>query len=139
LRFFALFDDPVQAAHDPFSGKLVCHEIHRSGLIGSGRHDQRLRFIQFQPCLGLEPREQRQFTGGPADAFVLPTIALHVAQIEEAQAKALISLLGGQAFPPIRDRFTLVVGRGTLSIIRFTGLKRPTRQRNAEPSLWDGL
>ena len=60
------------------------------GLSGTARGSG---FVPLQPFLGLDPQVQLQLAVDPVDAFVVPAIALHVAQIQKTQPKAPVALV----------------------------------------------
>ena len=50
-----------------------------------GRHGQGFRLIALQPLAGFDPQVQFQLAVDAIDAFVVPRMALHVAQMQETQ------------------------------------------------------
>ena len=56
---------------------------HRPGHVGCLRHRQRIRLVALQPLAGFDPQVQFQLAVDPIDAFVVPRITLHVAQMQE--------------------------------------------------------
>ena len=65
-------------------------------------------FVPLQPFLGLDPQVQLQLAVDPVDAFVVPAIALHVAQIQKTQPKAPACACCRQTFQPVRNLIVLI-------------------------------
>lgn len=107
----APFDDPVKAPDhalggqgkvdldaQPFAVEIVQHvqepvltaithpirhEVHRSGHVRCIWHRQGVRFVTLQPLARLDPQVQVQFAIDLVDAFVVPWMTLHVAQVQK--------------------------------------------------------
>lgn len=54
---------------------------------------QQLRFLAHDPLARLDPQVQLLFAVNPIHPLVVPTMAYHVAQIPEAQAKTLVAFV----------------------------------------------
>ena len=72
------------------------HEVHRLGLVNLRRHGQRQRLFPHQPMAWLDTQVQFQLAIDPVDALLVPLKLLHIAQIQETQAEALVALVVGQ-------------------------------------------
>jgi hypothetical protein len=81
-----------------------------------------LGFAALQLLVWLEPQVQLLFTVDPVNAFVVPAVSLHVAQIQKAQAKAPCALVLGQPFQPIGDLLVLVAQYWAVAIASLTDL-----------------
>ena len=103
------FDDPVQAANDPFGwqreihfdaqpfavevvqhvqqpecttiAEAISHEVHRPGQIGGLGHRQCVGFVPLQPLARLDGKVQFQFAVIPVNSFVVPQTALDIAKV----------------------------------------------------------
>jgi hypothetical protein len=152
----APFDDAFQAPDDPFrrQGKVhldpqpfaievvqhvqlpelatiaepVSHEVHRPGDVQGIRHRQHVRLVALQPLAGLDSQVQFKGAIDPIDAFVVPWMTLHVAQMQETQAKAP-SLAGtGQPDEQIGNLLVLVL---QLRAVAIAGLADPARSASS--------
>ena len=83
----------VQSSDRPTVCKLTRHEVYGACIVWHVRHRQRLRFVTLQAVLWLKPQVQLQFTVDLVNAFVVPGVALHVAQIYKIQPKHHVRLL----------------------------------------------
>ena len=142
----APFDDPVQAADDAFGwqrevhldaqtlaveivqhvqepkctsvAEAISHEVHRPGHVRRVRHRQRIGLVPFQPFPGLDPQVQLKRALDATDAFVVPRMTLHVAQMQETQAKPP-GLAGiGQTDQQIGDLLVLGLQLRAIAIAR---------------------
>ncbi len=66
---------------------MTGQDVHGPSLIWYVRHRQRFRLVPFQPLLGLDPQVQFKLAVDPANAFMVPDRALHVAQVQKTQTK----------------------------------------------------
>ena len=79
------------------------HEIHRPALIDRLGHRQRFGFLAHDPLSRLDAQIELELAIDPINPLVIPAVALHVAQVQEAQAKAPVALVVGQAEQVIGD------------------------------------
>jgi len=79
------------------------HEIHRPALVDGLRHRQRFRLLTNNPLSRLDPQIQLQLAVNAIDPLVIPSVALHVAQIQQAQPESPVALIVGQANQEIGD------------------------------------
>ena len=63
----------------------IGHEIHRPGHVRRFRHRQSVRFVALQPLAGLDTQVQLKLAVNAIDAFVIPGMPLHVAQVQKTQ------------------------------------------------------
>ena len=73
------------------------HEIHRPALIDGFWHYQRLRLLANNPLSRFDPQVQLQLAVNAIHPFVIPSVALHVTQIQKAQPESPVALVVGQA------------------------------------------
>lgn len=92
----------------------------RQALLGYG---QRFNFVTLQALLGLDPKAQLQSTLDPVNPFVVPAIALDVAQLQKTQPKTPAPLVLVQPFQPIGDLLVLVVQDWAVALARLADLK----------------
>lgn len=79
------------------------HKIHRPALVDGLRHRQRFRLLANNPLSRLDPQVQLQLAVNAIHAFVVPSVALHVTQIEKAQPESPVALVVGQANQKVGD------------------------------------
>ena len=79
------------------------HEIHRPALVDGFRHRQRFRLLPNNPLSRLDPQVQLQFAVNAIHPLVIPSVALHVAQIQKAQPESPVALVVGQADQVVGD------------------------------------
>ena len=86
------------------------------GHVGRLWHRERVRFVPLQPLAGFDPQVQFQRAIDPIDPLVVPWMTLHVAQVQETQAKT--PCLAGICQPnqKIGDLFVLVLQLWTIAI-----------------------
>jgi hypothetical protein len=101
-------------------------------VVGNLWHRQLVRLRPFQPLSGPDTQVQLQLTVNPVHALVVPSKALHVAQIQKAQAKASSLAVGRQTHQPFHDLGALIVKLSFIAIARLADLKPAVRQRDAD-------
>ena len=79
------------------------HEIHRPALVDAFRHRQGFRLLPNDPLSWLDPQVQFEFAVNAIYPLVIPPVALHVAQIQEAQPESPVTLVVGQANQKVSD------------------------------------
>lgn len=99
------------------------HEILRPDLVDRSGHRQRFGLLAHQSLLWLDPQIQLQFPVDPVHPLVVPAQALHVAEVQEAQAEAPVSIRRCQSHQPIRDPGVLVRSLGLVPITGLTHLE----------------
>ena len=105
-------------------------------MIGHLRHRQFIRLGAFQPLARPDPQVQLQLTINPVYALVVPSKALHVAQIQKAKANAPRLTVGRQTHQTSRDLSILIIELAFITIARLADLKPAARHRDADtPSL----
>ena len=77
------------------------HEVHRPHLVDRRWYRKRFRRLPIEPFLRLDPQVERQFAVDPVDTLVVPTKALHVTQIQVAQAEPPAFVRCGQPQQPV--------------------------------------
>lgn len=115
------------------------HEVHRPHLVDRFGYSERLGLLAHQALLRFDPQVQLQLPVDAVDALVVPAKALHVAQIQEAQAKAPVAIGRGQAHQPVGDQGVLVRGLRLVAIARLTDLKRAARVPDVRSSACNRL
>ena len=103
---------------------MIRHKIHRPSVVRDLRHGQRFRFVPLEALLGLNPRVRFQCAVNPLDAFLVPAIALHVAQIQKTQVKGPVPLVSSQPLQPVGDLFVLITYHWAVAITRLADLER---------------
>ena len=101
-------------------------------MIGRIRHGQFIGLGSFQAFLGLDTQVQLQLAINPINALVVPFEALHVAQIQKAQAKSPRPPIGGQTHQPIRDHGVLIAQLAVITVAGLADLERTAGQRDAD-------
>jgi hypothetical protein len=79
------------------------HEIHGPALIDGFRHGQGFRLLPNDPLSRLDPQVQFQLAVNAIYPFVIPSVALHVAQIQKAQPESPVALVVGQTDQVVGD------------------------------------
>jgi hypothetical protein len=79
------------------------HEIHRPALVDGFRHGQRLGFLTNNALSWLDPQVQFEFAVNAIHPFVIPSVALHVTQVQKAEPKSPVALVVGQANQKVSD------------------------------------
>ena len=103
--------------------QLVVHEVHGPDLIDGLRHAQWLRLFAYQALAGLDAQVQLQLPVNPVDSLVVPLVALDVAQVQVAQAKAPVAVVVRQAQQPVSDLLILDIVLGLVPIARLAHAK----------------
>ena len=92
--------------------------------------------VTVQRQLTVDPRLGRllcnRLSANGIDSFMVPAIALHVAQIQKAQAEAPGPLVSRQAFKPICDLFVLIAQHRAVSVAGLADLERTAGQSYAD-------
>jgi hypothetical protein len=101
------------------------------------RHSKRNRL--WSECRKCTIRSGSCHAVNPLDAFVVPAIALHVAQIQKAQAKGPVPLVSSQPLQPVGDLFVLITQHWAVAITRLADLERATGQSTTHPMLCGGI
>jgi hypothetical protein len=68
--------------------KPVRHEIHGPTPVGKGWDRQLFRLFANQTLTGFNPQIEFQFPIDPINPLMIPDMSLHIAQIQETQAKS---------------------------------------------------
>ncbi|EFF45744.1 ISxac2 transposase [Xanthomonas citri pv. aurantifolii str. ICPB 10535] len=97
------------------SANWSCMKSIDPDLVDGLGHRQRLGPLTHQPLLRLDPQVQLQLAVDPVDPLVIPAKALHVAQVQVAQAKAPVAMGGRQADQPVGDPGVLLAGLGLVA------------------------
>ncbi len=121
--FAVIVVDDVEQPDTASVGKLVVHEVHRPALVDRRRHGQWKRFLTHQSMARLDPQVQLELTVNPVDALVVPFVALHVAQVQEAQSKAPVALVVRQPYQPVGDDAVLCVQLGLVAVAGLADAK----------------
>jgi len=79
------------------------HEIHRPALVDACRHGQGFWLLPDNPLSRLDPQVQFQFAIDAIHPLVIPSVALHVAQIQKAQPESPVPLVVGQTDEVVGD------------------------------------
>lgn len=87
--------------------------------------------------LGQVAKAQARLAVDPVDPFVVPAIALHVAQVQKAQPKAPGALVRRQPFQPIGDLLVLVAQGWAVAIASLTDLEGAASKRDTGTPLHD--
>jgi hypothetical protein len=102
-------------------------------MLGASGTASSIGFVPLQPLAGLDPQVQFQRAIDAVDAFVVPGMALHVAQVQETQAEPP-GLAGiGQPDQQIGDLFVLVLQLRAVAIAGLADPEGPAGQRDADP------
>ena len=113
------------------------HEIHRPHLVQRLRHRQRLGLLTHHALLRPDPQVQFEASIDPIDPLVIPSVALHVSQVQEAQAEPPVAIVLCEADQPIGDLGVLRLQLGLVAIAAFTDPERHAGQRDRQPLLGD--
>ena len=73
----------VQQPERPAVTQPVGHEVHRPGYVQRIGHRQGVGFVRFQPFARLDTKVQVQFAVNPVNPFVVPGMALDIAQVQK--------------------------------------------------------
>tara|TARA_R110000751_G_scaffold271365_8_gene371625 strand:- start:5369 stop:5632 length:264 start_codon:yes stop_codon:yes gene_type:complete len=80
------------------------------------RHGQWFGLVAFQPFAGPDPQVQFKRAIDPVNPLVVPSKATNIAQMQEAQAKALGIPCFGQLHQPVRNLFILIAEQANLAV-----------------------
>ena len=97
------------------------YEVHRPDFVAGFGHRQWLRLVSHQSFAGFDTQIQFQLS---VDTLVVPSEALNIAQVQEAQAKASIAVVVRQAQQPLGDFIILSAAASHISITGLADLKR---------------
>ena len=98
---------------------MIVHKIHQSAIVGLGRHGQSLRLFTYQLLLGLDSQVQFKLSIDPVDPLVVPSKSFDLAQVKEAEAKALVPLAVGNTQQPICNKLVFIGQHGVIAITVF--------------------
>src|SRR5471032_1317546 len=120
--------DHVEQADAATVAQLVVHEVHLPDLIHRRGNSQRQWPFAHEALTRLDAQVQFECPVDPVDALVVPLKALHIAQIQEAQAEAPVALIGGQTDQPVCDDLVLGVKLGLVTEAGLADAKRQASQ-----------
>jgi len=72
----------------------------------------------------LDPHVQFELAINPVDAFVIPSEAFDVAQVQEAQTEAPVTLVVRQPYQPVRNELVFRVQLGFIAIAGLADIER---------------
>lgn len=111
--------------------QLVVHEVHRPDLIAVLGHRQRLGLVSHQALARFDAQVQLHLPVNPVHALVIPGEVTHIAQVQEAQSKAPVAVVVGQAQQPLGNLIVLDVAPGLVAVAGLADLEglasRPDR------------
>ena len=79
------------------------HEIHRPALVESLWHGQRLGLLPYDPLSRLDPQIEFEFAINAIHPLAIPSVALHVTQVQKAQPESPVALVVGQTEQVVGD------------------------------------
>lgn len=79
------------------------HEIHGPASIDGLRYSQGFRLLPNDPLSRLNPQVQFEFAINAIHPLVVPSVALHIAQVQKAQPEAPVARVVGQADKVVGD------------------------------------
>src|SRR5476651_118387 len=120
--------DHVEQADAATVAQLVVHKVHRPDLIHRRGNSQTQWPFAHEALARLDAQVQFECPVDPIDTLVVPLKALHVAQIQEAQAEAPIALIGRQTDQPVCNDFVLGIELGLVAKTRLADAKGQTSQ-----------
>ena len=86
----------------------------------SFRHGEWFGLLPLDPLLGFDAQIQFQLPVDAIDALVVPAEVLDVAQVQEAEAKAPVAVVVGEAHQPVGDDLVFQRLAGLVAIAGFT-------------------
>src|SRR5690606_10446228 len=111
----------------------------RPAMIDRLWHRQRLGFLPHDAFTRFDPHVQLQLPIDPVHPFVIPAVAFHVAQIQEAQAESPVTLVVRKPDQVIGN---LGIFRGQPSLVAIAGDADPEGQArllDTDPARMNGL
>ncbi len=121
----------------PAVAKLVMHEIHRPHLVQRLLHLPGLGFLTHHALLGLGPQVQFEAPIDAVDPLVIPSVALHVSEIQEPKPEQPIAIVLFEANQPVGDLGAIRLQLGLVAIVTLTGLARRTGHSDRHRLLGD--
>lgn len=115
------------------------HEVHRPALIDRLGHRQCFGLLAHDPLSWLDAQIELELAIDPIHPLVIPAVALHVSQIQTAQAKAPVALVVGQADQVIGGLGILGRALRLVAVAGFADPERCTRHAYARTALLHGL
>lgn len=103
----------------PTIRKLIVHEIHRPALVDACRYGRGLRLLPNDSVSRLDPQLQFKFAINAIHPIVVPSVDLHVVQVQKAQPESPVALIVGQTEQVVGD-FDILCG--LLCLVAVTGL-----------------
>src|SRR5690606_3105162 len=110
------------------------HEVHRPTVIDRLRHSQRLGLLTHDAFARLDSQVQLQLAINPVHPLVIPAVAFHVAQVQEAQAETPVALVVRKPDQVVGD---LGILRGQPRLVAIAGnadLEGQTRLLDTDPA-----
>ena len=103
------------------------------------RHRQFIRLEAIQLLVRPDPQAQPQLTVDPVHALVVPFGALHVAQKQKAQPKALGLAINYQTNQPVCYLGVLTIELALIAITCLADLERAAGQCDADRLIFEGV